>query len=316
VHVFTASGRLVRISQKLAKRSHLLSQQLEWPCEDGEVPELFAPGVSQRALLLALDDDSMCKGLGACEVAEVLDAAENLGVSVTHTRHLVRAFSKSLQRCTCMACRRTGQSSVPEASCAIIDCWNHSRTSHWLDNLLKQDEAILSSFVPAAMYTGRLDMCRHTVQLCTQKQLACTLTWPRMGELFQTSNLHLEDLRNWIPLLIQYGMPIKNFMSFTSGSPPHFAMQQALNSLSCPLSKSSRMKRVFPLKVWRMTPTITKSVARHRQKPGRDMSTELMSKALKTQLKRQAHERRQQEAQRLAAMKAAAHIASPGCICF
>merc|ERR1711971_355821 len=113
--VYTAFGRCARISQELAKRSSLLSQQLDWP-DDEDEPEIFAPGVSEFALLASLNG-SLCE-LGPLELVEVLDASEMLGVSWIRPS-LFASFISALNRCSCAGCRPLGKISVPHATCLM-----------------------------------------------------------------------------------------------------------------------------------------------------------------------------------------------------
>jgi len=278
VRVFTAAGRCVSISQKLAKQSQLLSQQLEWPRDDGEVPELFAPGVSQWALLSALEGSS-CKGYGARELAEVLDAAEKLGVEVKHSQHLVEAFCAALKLCSCAGCcGRLGTASAPEPSCVMIDCWDNSRFSYWLDSVLR-DRIIVSNFANSSIHAGRLDMFSHVVQRCKELDLSANLRWPHWRELLQSSALHLQDLREWIPQLLYHGLSIRNFMTFTFGSSAHTSMQQVL-AAKVASGLSSRLSSAFPLHISKVIGPAITSVAKDRPKPDCDYAMKLLAKVL------------------------------------
>jgi len=239
VLVFTACGRQVRVPRELAMRSELLRTQLEWDCDDEEeIPELVAPGVSRFALFASLGGLSI-HSLDARQLGEVLDAAMKLGMTTDLLNKFRKAFKRALANCSCSCCRQKGGLDVPEASCAMIDCWDHGRSSYWLVDIL-EDNSIVSDFCCSAVHGGRLDMLVQCLRLCKELKLICNTRSQRWFEIFDTRSLISEDLREWAWHLLSFGLSVKNIMVFTRGFDLHSAFQQTWDGLSGSASVSSK----------------------------------------------------------------------------
>jgi hypothetical protein len=116
--VFTASGRCVRVMQDVARQSEMLSMQLEWEYDEDE-PDLFVPGIKASVLRSALGISPL-GDFNASKLAEILDAAEMLGIAGIRQRCL-KGFKAALLCCCCGDCRPAEAiRPCPDATCSLV----------------------------------------------------------------------------------------------------------------------------------------------------------------------------------------------------